>query len=68
MAKVPADFIQIEMLQTAIAGVMKENHDKHHLCLGRHGITVITTVGIAFIVYFANMVSKKLEKFVCRTE
>ncbi|MCE2616548.1 hypothetical protein LO761_06445 [Bacteroidaceae bacterium 14-104] len=33
VAKMKAYLLKIEMLQTAIAGIMKENHYQHNFCL-----------------------------------
>lgn len=44
VSKVLADILQVEVLQATIIGVMKEDHDYHHLRLGQCGITVILSL------------------------
>jgi len=36
--------LQIEMLQTAIPGTMKQYHDQHDFCLGKRSVTVVRTL------------------------
>src|SRR5574344_2215119 len=41
MTQVPAHLLKIEMLQAAIARIVKEYHNQHDFSLGHRGITVI---------------------------
>ena len=46
--------LQIEMLQTAIPGTMKQYHDQHDFCLGKSSVTVVRTLIRGFYGIFCH--------------
>jgi hypothetical protein len=57
-----AYFLQVEMLQAPITGVMKKNQYQHDFRLGHGGGTVIFSFLICFQRVFAIISSKNLQK------
>ena len=57
-----------EVLQAAIPGTMKQNHDQHDLRLGKRPVTVIRTLIRGFYGIFCHHCIIKFEKIICNTE
>jgi hypothetical protein len=68
MTKPFAHMLQIEMLQTTIAGVVEQDHDDHHFCLGKRPIAVIIPLFGLLYGIFCHHCIKKLAKIICHTE
>lgn len=62
VSKVLADMLQVEVLQATIIGVMKEDHDYHHLRLGQCGITVILSLFPRLYRVFCHLCIKTWQK------
>ena len=66
-----AHVLQIEMLQTAITGIVKENHDDHYLGSAQCRSAVIGTFRRLALVLngvFFDCGIKKLAEFICHKE
>ena len=68
MAKTLAHMLQIEMLQATVAGVVEQDHDNHHLCLGKRPVAVIIPFSSLLYGVFFHHCIKKLAKIICHTE
>ena len=63
-----ADMLQIEMLQATVSGVVEQDHDNHHLCLGECTIAVVISFANPLEGIFFHHCVKKLAEFVCHKE
>ena len=62
MAHVLTDGFQVEMLQTSVARVVEQYHDKHHLRLRKRRITVIIALSsLLYGIFFHHGVKKLAE-------
>ena len=68
VAKMLADMFQIEMFQAAVAGVMEQNDDNHHLCLGECTVAMVASFSNPLEGIFSHHCGKKLAEFVCHKE
>ena len=60
--------LHIEMLQAAVAGIVEENHNEHHLGLGERAGTMIRPFPGILDGIFCHHGIKKLAKIIGHTE
>ena len=68
MAQMLGNMLQIEMLQTAVAGTMKQNQNYHHFCFGKRPVTMVFPLFCLLQSIFFHHCIKKTAKIIRHTE
>ena len=68
MAQMLRHMLQIEMLQTAVAGTMKQNQNYHHFCLEKRPVTMVFPLFSLLQSIFFHHCIKKTAKIIRHTE